>query len=196
VLRGLANWRSQPAYSRYLEVFTQSYHDVIAQFARLDAAEARALAHKLKGAAAALALPDVSTEAAELERALGHHDSADTGPLAAALQVAFDSIARYTAQYGAGPAATGADPTPEAPAAAAPLDAAAQARLGALISAALTALDSDDPDVIEPALQQLGAQLTAAQLAPLQAAVDGFDFRAAEARLRQLASTLGAELPS
>jgi hypothetical protein len=66
--------------------------------------------------------------------------------------------------------------------------------LRALLQRLVRAWDSASAQTIEAALGSLRDVLTQEQLAPLQTAVDGFDFRDGEASSRALARALGVSL--
>jgi two-component system sensor histidine kinase/response regulator len=98
---GLANWKDATIYKRYLRKFARDYaHSVDEISARLGRAEplpACALAHKLQGAAASLALVQVPLLARDLQQVLhSHGDSvAALAALQGALDIALASIAQY-----------------------------------------------------------------------------------------------------
>jgi CheY-like chemotaxis protein len=72
--QGLDIWMGMPAYKDYLQRFVAGYHNAVAlmhtSLAQGDRLGAAALAHKLAGEAANLALPDTLRLAAEAERVL------------------------------------------------------------------------------------------------------------------------------
>ncbi|WP_051241688.1 hybrid sensor histidine kinase/response regulator [Azohydromonas australica] len=98
--RGLQYWRDPALYVRCLRLFEQEYADCVHTLGTAEAGVVAALAHKLKGAAASLALDGVASAAEALERdarggallpqALARLDSA--------LALALDSIRRYAGQ--------------------------------------------------------------------------------------------------
>ncbi|HNJ08555.1 MAG TPA: hypothetical protein PLY77_11430, partial [Plasticicumulans sp.] len=63
--------------------------------------------------------------------------------------------------------------------------------LAALLDRMLAALDTDEPDAIEPLLDELAACVPAPQIAELRTAIENFDFRRAEAAAHALAPRLG-----
>lgn len=178
--RGLAIWRDIATYQRFLRLFASKYADVVDQLASLDNTQAAALLHKLKGAAANMALLDVATSAAELEAAVrvgeGHADGFTT------LQVAMDrvlvSIGRFAPEevLFAAP-----DVRPE--------DAGA---IEALITKLQDAWHSDSAKEVRQALAELGTLVPSARLAQIQAALDNYDFRAGETATHELRKQLAA----
>jgi PAS domain S-box-containing protein len=103
--RGLQLWLTEPAYRDYLQRFANSYAgaiDVInvinVSLASADRAGAAALAHKLAGDAANMALPDTHRLAGEAERVLleGRDPTRVLDQLDDALQQALRAIARFT----------------------------------------------------------------------------------------------------
>ncbi|HND98337.1 MAG TPA: hypothetical protein PLP98_07510, partial [Plasticicumulans sp.] len=104
-------------------------------------------------------------------------------PLPGALDEALTAIREY------------APPKPPAQDEAAPGTAATPGEAGhelaALLDRMLTALDTDEPDAIEPLLDELAACVPAPQIAELRTAIENFDFRRAEAAVHALAPRLG-----
>ena len=100
--RGLQLWLTVPAYRDYLQRFANSYAgaigDINASLANDDRVAAGALAHKLAGDAANMALPDTHRLAREAERVLieGHDPTRALEQLDGALQQAIRAIARFT----------------------------------------------------------------------------------------------------
>jgi HPt (histidine-containing phosphotransfer) domain-containing protein len=100
--RGLQLWLTVPAYRDYLQRFANSYASAIdainVSLASDDRAGAAALAHKLAGDAANMALPDTHRLAGEAERVLleGHDPTRVLDQLDDALQQALRAIARFT----------------------------------------------------------------------------------------------------
>ena len=180
--RGLAIWRDEAVYQQYLRKFAHDYGHSLDDLSGIDADTASRFAHKLKGAAGNLALLEVAALAADMERALqAGDDPTDSGAkLRAALSAALASIGRYAP----------ADPPPETPAP----DCADPAQMAALLAQTLAACNTDNPDAVEPLLNQLNLLLPTDQLAPLRDAVQSFDFRGAEAATRALAAALNISL--
>jgi HPt (histidine-containing phosphotransfer) domain-containing protein len=103
VVEGLKIWTDMPAYqdwlSRFVGLYAESVPLMRSSLAVSDSMSAVALAHKLAGVAANLALPEVFRTAAEAERVLG----SDLDPvlalaeLASAMESAVVTIRRMTA---------------------------------------------------------------------------------------------------
>ena len=141
--------------------------------------------HRLKGTAGNLGLLALAAAAVEAEQALraGVAPPEACAPLAGALDEALTAIREY------------APPKPPAQDEAAPGTAATPGEAGhelaALLDRMLAALDTDEPDAIEPLLDELAACVPAPQIAELRTAIENFDFRRAEAAAHALALRLG-----
>ena len=176
--------RDIAAYRRLLSRFAESYQeagqDLGALLERGERAAAAVLAHKLKGAAGALALTDVARAAALIDQELKAGRAPEDGGqgLQQALKAAVGAIRRV------------ADP-PQDTLAPASVDSTV---VGPLLRELLRALDRDTPDQAEPVLAALAAVLPNPQWCALRAHVDGFDFRAAEAEVAVVAAALGIDL--
>ena len=186
--RGLGIWRKADIYCKFLRKFAVDYADACHLITRAvvanDRSAAAALAHKMKGAAANLALVDVARLAAECDRTLktGGEVEVLLGQLQRALDTAIASIADFA-------------PAPEpASGSQVPLDKESGARVAATLVELLRALDADNPDGAEPLLNELASALPAELLQSLGMMLNDFDFRGAEAAARQLAETLGISL--
>ncbi|KQY81026.1 response regulator [Pelomonas sp. Root1444] len=179
-------WRDLAVYRRFLAKFARDNADSMAQLRQLldegNAKQAGALLHKLKGSAGNLALPELTRVAGRLERLL--MDGGDVLAEFAALQ---DAFIRACAAIAAHLAEQGAEAPPPVATAQAPAD---KARLKPLFDELLGALDRDNPDLATPVLQQLGAWVPDASLAPIRASVEDFDFRRAENLARELVAEL------
>ncbi|MCC7278028.1 MAG: response regulator [Chromatiaceae bacterium] len=183
---GLKQWGKMDTYRTYLDKFGPRYatagRDIASLCAEGDRAAARALAHKLVGVAGSLALPRVMEMARQLERRLKEDEP--IGDMAAGLQAAIDeacvgiasavSIARPASLTMSADAATGAD--------------AGREGLRAVLDQLMLALDENDPDRCESLLARLSGQVAAAPLAAVQSRLTEFDFRGAEALIRELTS--------
>jgi PAS domain S-box-containing protein len=186
--RGLRTWRQTEVYARFLRKFAVDYGDsarVMKQaLTNHQKATAAALAHKLKGAAANLALVDV----ARLAGAVDQKFKADVPAarllpyLQKAMDVALSSIALFAPEF-------------ENPESSHSLLSAEKAKpVAALLNALLRALDADNPDLAEPILHELANHLTKESLSLVQATVNDFDFRGAQAATRLLAGQLSISL--
>jgi PAS domain S-box-containing protein len=185
VARGLNIWLGKLApFSKYLQKFTLEYGNsatVIADaLARGERVLAKALAHKLKGVAANLALTEVGRVAAELDQQLKTEEACDEtlAALAAALATAAQSIAAFQAgKIGAA--------TPEAA-----LVAGETQIVRSQLLQLLNALNTDNPDNAEPILQHLGTLMPSGQLEEVRRTLDNFDFRGGERAVHTLAAAL------
>ena len=183
VAHGLELWSNGDTYREYLRHFAASYANAVAlmnaSLAAADVQAAAALAHKLAGVAANLALPGTHRLAGEVERLL--HAGGDPAPLLARLDHELEQVMLAIAQF-APPAV--ADTSVPAP----PPDAAA---LGALFAGLLSAIDGDNPSPVETILSTMETQFPAHQLATIRDCVRGFDFRGAQAGAIALARMHG-----
>jgi CheY-like chemotaxis protein len=182
--RGLRTWGGNAAqYSKFLRKFAADYCSSDLGFEPMieppDLAKAVALAHKIKGAAANLAIVDVSNAAGALERALKGTQAAteELSVLKIALSRAAIEIAHLY-------------PESMAPTLVSSLADRGETlnhnHLNADLTALLHALNADNPDGIEFLIDNLAAKLPIATLKPIKEAVDDFDFRRAEELVRQV----------
>jgi PAS domain S-box-containing protein len=164
--QGLELWGDEAGHHAMLGRFARCYGGVAAAIERRaaagDAAGAAALAHKLAGVCASLALPPLCARAQQAERAL-RDGAADGAPaaLAAELARALAAIAALA-------------PPP-------PLAAPTSATTAQLLARLLAELPAADPTPLEPLLLQLQARLGHGDWAPLRERVLGFDFGGAAA---------------
>jgi two-component system sensor histidine kinase/response regulator len=188
VERGLAIWRQADTYQKFLRKFAADYVDSARTIDQAviagDRRTAAALAHKMKGAAANLALNDVAGLAAELDRTL--KAGGEAGGLPGRLQQVLDIALASIAAYAPAPEVVSGSP--------APLDRESEARVAALLVELLRTLDADNPDRAEPLLNELASLLSAEVVQSVGMMLNDFDFRGAEAATRQLAETLGISL--
>lgn len=183
VAAGLVVWKNEVVYRDYLRKFARDYEDVVREMKGSEPPRAAALAHRLKGAAASLALKEVAACASALEHVLcaGQDASAHFSQLQLALGLALNSIERYAA-------------VPVVSSAAEVSAAIDPKKLADLLARALWAMDSDAPDAVEPILAELAELLPPGRLANVRAAVEQFDFRGGEAAIHQLAAESGVVL--
>ncbi len=179
VKRGLSLWKDATVYGTYLRRFASNVPQLLADISTAESSAGAALAHKLKGSAGSLALPDIAHCAGELERRC--EEGADAQQCKADLKVALNTAVQSIERYAPAPAAS--EPA-EVPTEVDP------ERLRILLAQALAALNEDNPDAIEPILAVLRTQLPARQLAAVTQAVENYDFRLAERATRVLAQTL------
>jgi len=192
--RGLTIWRNASVYQQYLRKFARDYAGFAHDLMELALPQRAALAHKLRGAAANLALEPLAQAAATLEQHLRQGRPASTAlpALQQQLAQAVASIALYAGSapepaMPASDAATAAAANTNAPTLAAD---GTSAQLATLLQQTLLALHSDAPDPVEPLLAALQRQLEPGQTVPLVRALENFDFRAAEAAVHTLAQAL------
>ncbi len=177
--QGMTIWRDVAAYKKFLRLFVTVYGNVVTQLSQLAPPDAYALAHKFKGAAASLALVDVASLAGDLEATLRTQARPVEGiaKLDAAMAVVLNSIRCFA---------------PEEEAALAPKE--LQPENADSIEAWLVNLEAawrdDNVKAVRQALANLGALVPADRLAPIQAAVDNYDFRAGETATRDLMDQL------
>ena len=186
--RGLNIWRKADIYCKFLRKFAVDYAGSAKSMNRALAENERdtaaALAHKLKGVAANLGLPDVALQAGKIEQNLKEGKGAVEAlvQLQQALDTSMESIACYAPE-----AVVTASATPT-------LDPTRLGRTRQLLLSLLEELNTDNPDRIEPLLDELANELPSEFLQLLHATVGDFDFRAAEAATRQLADSLNVSL--
>ncbi len=180
--QGLQIWTDATAYRRFLARFLQEHGGCAQEIGALLAAgqtgHAAASAHRLRGGAAHLALPQTAEAAAEIEHAL--RQGKDPAPalqrLEQALETASASLRKLAAAEPQAPLASPA-PTP------------AGEQPQTLLRALLRALDADDPGPAEALLATLGRHLPPHDVQALQALLDSYDFRGGERYVRRLLET-------
>ena len=194
VAQGLQIWSNLQVYRDYLRRFSSGYaHAVAEMHASLavdDRPGAAALAHKLAGVAANMALPATYRLASEAERVLsmGYDPIPVLARLDEAIRQAIGVIARF-----APPTVLADGPDPLARAA--QLDSPETfAAVGGQLQDLLEALDTDNPAPVEYLLTLLAQHLPEQDLAAVRSCVRAFDFRGAEACCRQLARHYGITL--
>ncbi len=188
VTLGLSMFEEKPTYCDFLHKFSESFSLGGQQIANLlvewKRDEAIALAHKLGGVAANLALNNIShiagliensdaQDAELIEMALQLQNALDTGlaSINAFCNTEFDS----SPQIEADKAAYSSDP----------------AKTASLLQDLFLALDQDNPDAAEPYLQALGELLPRSKLQPIWKQLEQFDFSAAKIETHNLADKLG-----
>jgi PAS domain S-box-containing protein len=179
---GIALWGELDTFSQYLDKFARDYGNAMpALRAGLDPAEAAAgaaLAHKLAGSAANVALPEVARTALAAERALASGAGAPQACLArleAALERALHDIAQLAP---AAAATTQVAPHPT------------REELASLIDDLLAALHGDNPAPALPLLSRLAGAVPPGACEDIGHALERFDFRRAERATRALATRL------
>ncbi|MDT4291831.1 PAS domain S-box protein [Methylomonas sp. MO1] len=139
----------------------------------------RRIAHALKGVAGNLALPVIAGLATEVDAQFKTGDLQNIKELIKTLDVALNAAVEAVHQL----------KLPSKPAAVAATAFDAE-RVGSLLQQLNTALDSLNPDHVEPVLQRLGAFLAETELKAIRFEVDSFDFDAAKIQVNRLADKL------
>ena len=181
---GMRTWRDQGVYAKFLRKFALDYEGSVKTMESLlaigDNAAAMAFAHKLKGAAANLALTDVARCASEVD--INLKTNADVTRVLERLQYAMDTALDSIAQY--------APPAPVADGDPAALTTEQTQHLTVCLSNLLQALDDDDLDRAEQALGDVAALLGPERVQLVHATLSDFDIRGAHAATRQLCDSL------
>lgn len=180
--RGLGLWMDAGVYQQYLRKFARDYRDCVQAMAGSEPAVAATLAHKLKGAAGSLALPDIARMADETDRMLQTGD--DTAACFTRLQTALDTALISIAQYAPSDIAAENQPAGDVD----------RAEAATLLEKLLAGLNTDRTSAIRPVLAELDKVLPSDCLAAIHAAVEAFDFRAGEAATRALATELNISI--
>jgi PAS domain S-box-containing protein len=193
--RGVDIWGDIDTYQLYLRKFAASFassaSDIKARAAGSDLAGAASVAHKLAGAAANVALLDVAQLAMEAERQLAGHagdDGVNHCLICARLEEALLAALADIAQLAPLP-----PPHIAAPVVQPSVDALSD-RVAPLLQRLLDALQLDNPGPPAPVLRELRSELPPADVAPLAALVEEFDFRGAERATHALARRLHLQL--
>ena len=176
--RGLSQWGGNLAkYREFLAKFATEYrgvdHPVWALIEGHDLSAAAALVHKLRGAAANLALDHLASCASALEQALksGHADRTLVERFKHAMEEGIEKISQYQAEIAA--------LSPEGLAIESDAD-HADRPVDVLIDELKTILDADNPFGADAIISSLQTYFSAEDIEPLKQAVSNFDFRAAE----------------
>lgn len=185
--KGLSVWRDLAMYRKFLLKFVAEYADCAsklkAYYRASEHAPARALLHKMKGAAGNLALIDIARVAGELE--LSEPGSERAGALKRlqiVMQISFASITMLTAE-------------PQPTLQALPISAShEEGQVASLLAELLRALDTDNPDSANHLLEKLMPMLAADALTQVGRCVDDFDFRGAEVLVQTLMCQLAEDL--
>jgi PAS domain S-box-containing protein len=175
-------WDDRARHQRYLAKFLAGFQQAAAAIRAHaesgNTAAAAALAHKLAGAAANLALPAVYAAGQRLERALRHSDDH---------HAALDAMEK-SVQQARGAARMVQAPAEQAPAC--PGVPASRATVAPLIEALERAAQEGRPAPAEKLLDKLAPLLPAALLQPIQNSIDNFDFSDAALLARALSTHL------
>jgi CheY-like chemotaxis protein len=189
VAQGLKLWTSSANYQTYLRRFVSDYSAVAVELqtrlARGERNSAAALAHKLSGVAANLALTLTQQAAQELERILGTLD--DPAQALAHLDHSIVATVAQINQYVL-PAEEKEVVSDSAEMGQPALSTEQRLSLKENLAKLLTALDSDNAKTVKIQLATMTPLLPPAALAAILSSVEGYDFRGAEACVQQLAS--------
>jgi HPt (histidine-containing phosphotransfer) domain-containing protein len=184
VAQALVSWRDAARYKSFLRKFLLDYADCVRQMRAADAVTARAQAHKLVGAAGSMVLADIAAAARSLHQTLTLGQAPEQDFIA--LQTAFDQaqgpILRYLAETSPAPAGEKTQ--------------ASGAELARLLKEVLVALEEDTPLAVEPVLEKLAKLLAADHVAPLQRALQDFNFSLCKNEVRTLAGKINVQLDS
>jgi len=180
--QALQTWRDAAVYASFLRKFMSDYANFVSGLNGAAPSTAKAQVHKLRGAAGSLVLPGIANAAADLESAL-KTDLPTSQPLDAlktAMLSTFAEIKLYISQE--------TDVQTEQ------IHSVSSTGLRTLLQQALIALDEDSPANVEPLLKDIRASVSAQDLAPLQEALENFDFRACKMAIRALARKYNVKL--
>jgi CheY-like chemotaxis protein len=184
VQRGLNVWRKMSAYHKVLAKFVMDYGDCVGRLvtcnARGDHVAAKALAHKLKGTAANLALTGIVRCVVDIELSLA--EDRDYAPLLDRLHAEFVAVQNSIARLAPGDERI------------TPTHCDDLARTKVILGALLRSFDEDNPNQAEGILAGLADLIPADLLAELQSRLEDFDFRGAEQLTHRLAAHLGVVL--
>ncbi|MCX7156598.1 MAG: PAS domain S-box protein [Rhodocyclales bacterium] len=188
IQRGLSNWRSLETYRKFLRKFAADYSEIGHSMAHASTLQAgshlAALVHRIKGAAANLALTEVARQAGELDRKL--KTGADIAEALNQFRQALDCALQSITQF--------APPMEQEKSGQRRLDPDQAKQTAPLLADLIQALDADNPDRAEPLLNELATFLPSEHVQHLLVLLDDFDFRGAEDETRRLAETLGISL--
>ncbi len=172
--KALTTWRDVGAYKKFLRLFARDYANIAADLRAAQAPDAEALAHKFKGAAANMAMPDVAARADEVLALL--RNSRDPRSALDRLQSAMDVVLETIRHFAPW----------EPPAGPVHVRASDAGRIMDLLDDLLTAWNSSSTSVVRTALAALDALVPQDRLAPLHEALDGYDFHGGVAATREL----------
>ena len=178
--QALMNWRVHGAFQKYLKIFVRT-HAPDAQNMKQELSNGQleniaAIAHKLCGAAGALSLHRAARIAKKIEQAAanGRINQQALDHLAGTLVQTMTAIDEFIAHQD-----RSENNTVDAPV-------LSGVNLDEALIRLLEALDSDDPDLIDPHLQSLSGTLSGQVFESIMNAVECFDFRGAEMLVRAI----------
>lgn len=183
--KGLLTWREPLVYANALLNFANEHQDDALQMAGLFAENVESvtaverMAHALKGVAGNLALTEIFTLATDLDACLKTNNFQNAPAQFAALDVALKKalLAIRRLQL----------PEKRVDAPKKPFDIE---QVDGLLKQLRAALDTLNPDSIEPVLQQLTSYFAEADLKAIRRQVDGFDFDGAITEVNNLSNRL------
>ncbi|MDM4766318.1 MHYT domain-containing protein [Pelomonas sp. SE-A7] len=177
--QGVRLWGSAPAWRRALRRFAEEQKDgaprLLALLKAGEHLEARAMAHRWRGVAGSLALPQLLAASARLEDALRRDQRELLPELGRAVVVALDQVLMAIEELAAG-----------TPSALAPLTTPGEASAATVLDRLQRALEHGELE--DQALVALQGLLGAQRCAPLVEALDQFDFDAALKAVQTLKS--------
>jgi len=178
IANGLKTWQDPSRYHQNLQSFAKHHGDdgtaLLTAFSQEKDDEVKRISHTLKGVAGNLSMPGLCEVATKLNGApypLVGPDRKLPELLNRALKEVLNSVAQLKSLD---------DSIPE-PAVTVDIESRRK-----LLSALLQALDSDDPDQIEPALKELSPHLDPKDRSRLADHIEGFEFREAEKTTQKL----------
>ncbi|MBU2711486.1 hybrid sensor histidine kinase/response regulator [Zooshikella harenae] len=185
---GKRRWRKVASYHKQLNVFIHSHSDDAIQVNNAlhqgDTEQAKAIVHKLKGAAGTLSLFRAANEADALEQALqdSQHKSnqQNNESLAQALQATMQKTLSIIQNYLSSQIQ---DVSGQQQAVPPPVK---SKEIKTYCDQLLQALNTDDPEIIEPLLHKLEGKLPKEFQSKLVTCIEMFDFRGAEILIRTL----------
>jgi CheY-like chemotaxis protein len=164
--KALATWRDVGAYKKFLRLFARDYAEIAADLRNGGGPEVAALAHKFKGAAANMAMPEVAARADELLGLLRNerdpHNAIDR------LQTAMDVVLETIRQFA----------PPDLPTGPAEIQKEDADRVMQVLNDLLVAWNSSSTREIRIAMAGLENLIPQDKLVPLLEALDGYDFHA------------------
>ena len=182
-------WRKADTYQRMLRNFAAEYANSDTMLSDLLQQQAwpaaTALSHRLKGAAASLALPALARVAGQLETLLKTGEQEKNATDTKAINTALPALQQALQEVLASIAQLPPETVQETTRTHVPRSSEDLARFAALLEKLLQALDTDNPESVEPLLTSLATFVSNEQLRRIRQQVENFDFRAAEELVRQ-----------
>ncbi|MCG8315335.1 MAG: response regulator [Pseudomonadales bacterium] len=191
--KALKLWGDKDTLANYLNKFVSDYLSVITELNSMPYDEAKKLTHKFKGAAASLALEQLGQQLGDLEKAFKNTESTQTrlDDLEKLLNQTFNIINKYIDSVFESKKNKEPDDDllrhPDR-------EQLNRKDLADLFRDTLSALNSDNPDQIDPLLSQLKLYIPKEDLRDLIQSVEDFNFRKAELNLEVLAKKLSLEV--